>query len=205
MKKVKIKLLLIFSLLIVFTLIAVAFDYKEKGENDIKLPSVAFKTQTTLEDAFKKRKTERIFASKPLSYELISNLLWSADGINRPDGKKTAPSALNRQEISLYVVLAAGTYLYDAKDNILRFVSSENANSKAPLVIAYVADLIKQPDEKYALVDCGFIGQNVYLFSAANNLNTVFKGSFDRKLYTKILKLDADKKVLFIQEVGFKP
>src|ERR1039458_6848427 len=68
-----------------------------------------------LMQVLKERKSVRDFGGEPLSRQTISNLLWAAWGINREDGRRTAPSASNRQEIDVYVVMADGAYLYDAQ------------------------------------------------------------------------------------------
>ncbi|KAA6310043.1 hypothetical protein EZS27_038583, partial [termite gut metagenome] len=73
--------------------------------------------------AFSDRKSTREYASKELSVADLSDLLWAANGINRPDGKRTAPSAMDRRDVDIYVVLPAGTYLYDAKGHKLDLVA----------------------------------------------------------------------------------
>ena len=65
------------------------------------------------------RKSTREFGPGTLSPQTLSNLLWAAFGINRPDGRRTAPSAMNWQEVSIYVATPEGVYIYDAKDNVL--------------------------------------------------------------------------------------
>ena len=168
---------------------------------DIELPKPQMSGGMPLADALAQRKTIRKWSEKPLSAELLSNLLWSAWGVSRPDGRRTAPSALNRQEITLYAALPTGVYRYDATAHKLIEVSTEKFGD-APLTVIFAADLNKQP-EKYALVDSGFIGQNIYLFCAANQLATVFRGSFDAAAIEKILDLDEGNKVLFVQAVGY--
>ena len=55
--------------------------------------------------ALSDRRSDREYANKELSLQDLSDLLWAANGINRPDGKRTAPSALNKQDIDIYVIL----------------------------------------------------------------------------------------------------
>ena len=66
-----------------------------------------------------KRSSSREFAPDPLPVSVLSNLLWAAFGINRPDGRRTAPSASNRQEIDIYVAAPDSLYLFDAKAQAL--------------------------------------------------------------------------------------
>ena len=82
----------------------------------IKLPQPQTEGGMPLMEALKNRKTSRSYSSKELPDQVLSNLLWAAFGINRPDGKRTAPSAMNWQEIDIYVSMAKGLYLYNAKD-----------------------------------------------------------------------------------------
>ena len=171
---------------------------------DIELPKPETSGGMPLMEALAKRRTERRFSPEPLSAGELSNLLWAAAGVNRPDGRLTAPTALNRQEIVLYVQLADGVFRYDAAANKLIRISTEKAEipGGAPVAIIMVADFNRQPARQYALVDCGFIGQNVYLFAASNGLATVFRGSFDKESLTRVLKLDQKHEVLFVQVVG---
>ena len=132
---------------------------------DIALPEPATTGGMPLMEALAKRRSERAISNAPLSPAEISNLLWAANGISRKDGRRTAPTAMNRQELSLYVVMPNGAYFYDAKKNELEEIYSgrcEVANNAA-LMIVIVADLNRQKRE-FAAVDSGFIGQNIYLF-----------------------------------------
>jgi SagB-type dehydrogenase family enzyme len=172
-----------------------------------------------LMQALKDRHTTREFSSEKLSPQVLSNLLWAAFGINRPDtGKRTAPSAMNRQEIDVYVATADGLYIYDAKGNKLDPVLAEDVRGAtgtqpfvkdAPLDLVYVADFAKMgksSDEDknfYAAADAGFIAQNVYLFCASEGLAVVVRGSVDRAALAKVMKLRPDQKILLGQTVGY--
>ena len=103
-----------------------------------------------LMQSLKDRSTSRSFSSDKLPVQVLSNLLWAAFGINRPDsGKRTAPSAMNSQEIDIYVAAADGLYVYDAKIQLMRQVLSEDIRAltgrqpfvaEAPMNLIYVAD-----------------------------------------------------------------
>lgn len=172
-----------------------------------------------LMQAFKERMTSRSFSSEKLPVQTLSNLLWAAFGINRPDsGKRTAPSALNWQEIDIYVAIPEGLYLYDAKKHSLIPVLKEDIRSltgrqpfvkEAPVNFIYVADLSKtgtagkEERELYTAVDTGFISQNVYLFCASEGLATVVRGLIDREKLAKTMKLRPDQKIIVAQTVGY--
>ncbi len=184
----------------------------------ISLPSPQTDGGKPLMQALKDRHTAREFSSEKLSPQVLSNLLWAAFGINRPDtGKRTAPSAMNRQEIDVNLVTADGPHIYDAKRNKLDPVLAEDVRGAtgpqpfvkdAPLDLVYVADFAKMgkgSDEDknfYAAADAGFIAQNVYLFCASEGLGVVVRGSVDRAALAKVMKLRPDQKILLGQTVG---
>jgi SagB-type dehydrogenase family enzyme len=188
---------------------------------DLK-PVVLSKPDTTggkpLMEVLKNRKSTRAFGTEKLSQQVISNLLWAAFGVNRPDGHRTAPSAMNWQEIDIYVVMEEGTYLYDAKNNTLVPVLKKDIRDKtgtqpfvkdAPLNLVYVADesrIKKMGGEDQTIfigADAGFIAQNVYLFCASEGLVTVVRGSVDKPAFAKALNLRAGQKIILAQTVGY--
>lgn len=172
-----------------------------------------------LMQVLQKRSTSRDFSPDQLPPQVLSNLLWAAYGINRPEsGKRTVPSALNWQEIDLYVSMAGGLYLYDAKTNRLEPIVNEDIRSltgkqsfvkTAPVNLIIVADFSRmgksatEEKDAYAHADAAFIGQNVYLFCASEGLSTVFRASIDKPALAKAMKLREDQKILFSQTVGY--
>ena len=169
-----------------------------------------------LMQVLKERKTTREFAADKLPPQLLSNLLWAAFGVNRPDGRRTAPSAMNWQEMDIYLATSDGLFLYDAKGNRLETVLVQDIRAAtgtqlfvatAPLDLVYVADLSKAgsgPDaEFYTAADAGFIAQNVYLLCASEGLATVVRGSIDRVALAKAMKLRPEQKIILAQTVGY--
>ncbi len=172
-----------------------------------------------LMQVLQKRSTSREFSPDELPPQVLSNLLWAAYGINRPEtGKRTVPSAMNCQEIDLYVSMASGIYLYDARTNRLEPILNEDIRSltgkqsfvkTAPVNLIMVADFNRmgnyssEKKEAYAHADAAFIGQNVYLFCASEGLATVFRASIDKPALAKAMKLREDQKILFSQTVGY--
>jgi len=167
--------------------------------------------------ALAKRQSGRSFSGRPLPEQMLSNLLWAADGVNRPaTGYRTAPSARNRQEIDLYVVMEKGSWRYDAKAHKLvpaadgdlrKLAGTQDFVATAPLNLVYVEDTDKSgtgPDAAvWAGVAVGAISQNVYLFCASEGLSTVVRGSVDRTALAKALGLKANQKIVLAQTVGF--
>jgi SagB-type dehydrogenase family enzyme len=188
---------------------------------DISLPAPRMEGGKPLMQALKERQTARDFGAKKLPVQVLSDLLWAAFGVNRPDsGKRTAPSARNWQEMEIYVILEDGAYLYDPLANRLRGIvkgdlrkmaGTQDFVVTAPLNLVYVADTAKmkgastEDQSLYAGADTGFIGQNVYLFCASEGLATVVRGSVDRKALAVALKLPEQKRITLAQTVGYPP
>ncbi|MDR0961613.1 MAG: SagB/ThcOx family dehydrogenase [Mediterranea sp.] len=174
---------------------------------DINLPQPQKTGGMPLMDALSKRATTREFSAEALDNQTLSNLLWAAWGFNRAD-KRTAPSAMNRQELSLYVILESGAYLYDAKNNKLMLVNQgdfrkaagqQDFVATAPLNVIFVEDTSLKG---WAQLDAGFISQNIYLYCASTNLATVVRGMFDANELTAALKLGENQKPILTQTVG---
>ena len=172
-----------------------------------------------LMQVLKDRKSSREFSSEKLPLQMLSNMLWAAFGINRPDsGKRTAPSARNWQEIDIYVATSEVLYLYDAKAHLLIPILAEDVRvmtglqsfvKDAPVNLIYVADFSKtgtatnEEKEFYSAADTGFISQNVYLYCASEGLATVVRGHIGRPALAKVMKLRPDQKVILAQSVGY--
>jgi nitroreductase len=178
----------------------------------IELPKPQIVGGMPLMQALARRQTTREFLDKPLPLQALSNLLWAAFGVNRPRDVKaglgrTAPSAMNKQEVELYVALANGVYVYEAEPNRLRPVVAGDVRGKINPEAAHAAvSLVYVADAKldYAQVDTGFIGQNVYLFAASEGLNAWFY-AFHGQDTAGFLKLGEGRKALYGQSVGFPP
>ena len=172
-----------------------------------------------LMQVLKDRKSSRAFSTKKLPERVLGNLLWAAFGINRPDnGHRTAPSAVNWQEIDIYAATADGLYLYEAKGHTLQPVFAGDIRAEtgkqpfvkdAPVELIYVADYSRMgkgaEEEKnvYSAADTGFISENVYLFCASEGWATVVRGAVDKAALAKAMKLRPDQKIILAQTVGY--
>ena len=141
--------------------------------------------------ALKNRKSTREFSTKELSLKDLSDLCWAANGINRPEsGKRTAPSAMNKQDIKVYVCTADGSYLYNPQKNTLEPVSSGDIRPlKAPVCLILVSDT----SSDWGAMDAGIVSQNISLFCAGTGMATVPRGSMDKAALKKALKLTGDQ------------
>ncbi len=188
----------------------------------IKLPSPQMEGGKPLMQTLKARQTSREFGSEgKLPLQVLSNLLWAADGVNRPDGKRTAPSAVNWQNIDIYVATSEGLYLYDAAQHALTVILTDDVRAatgqqdfvkSVPLNLVYVADYARTKTVKgisnentdlWSAAEAGFVAQNVYLFCASEGLATVVRGMFDRNALGRVLKLRQDQKIILTQSVGY--
>jgi SagB-type dehydrogenase family enzyme len=197
--------------------VLVVFPLLAQTPGAVSLPKPETQGGKPLMQALAERKSEREFASRDLSPQVLSNLLWAAFGINRPDGRRTAPSAMNRQTIDVYVLKADGAYVYDAAKNRLLPVSAADLRSaagtqafvgQAPLNLVYVSDYSKMGNSSdfdkatFAGAETGFIGQNVYLYCASEGLATVIRASIDKAPLAKALKLRPEQHIVLAQTVG---
>jgi nitroreductase len=185
----------------------------------IKLPAPKTDGGMPLMQALKARHSEREFSARPIPPQVLSNLLWAAWGINRPDGHRTAPSASNKQEIEIYVTLPDGAYVWDAKANTLNPVAAGDLRgatgtqpfpATAALNLVYVADTSKAgrpaTDPQQAInvgADAGAIVQNVYLFCASEGLASVVRASVPKDSLARQLKLGDTQLIVLAQSVGY--
>jgi nitroreductase len=193
------------KLLLVFIL----FPFCLNAQN-IKLPTPVREGGKPLMEALNHRRSSRSFVGKELSPQMLSNLLWAAFGYNRAD-KRTAPSALNKQSIEIYVATPHGIYLYAPKQNELQLKVKGDYRKQtgiqpfvgtAYMELIYISKTIPVNTEMlYA--DCGFIAQNVYLFCASEKLGTVVRGSVPKEELVKILGLSNKNQILLCQTVGY--
>lgn len=168
--------------------------------------------------ALSDRHSDREYAAKELSLQDLSDLLWAANGINRPDGKRTAPSALNKQDIDIYVIMKEGAYLYDAKANSLQPVTKgdhrgavaggQDFVKSAPACLVLVSDLsrfgnVADHTKLMAAVDAGIVCQNINVFCASAGLATVPRASMDQAALKQILKLTDNQLPIMNNPVGY--
>jgi len=204
------------GILFVFMLSCSLSSYAE-GPASIQLPNPQKEGGKPLMAALNARMSTKTFNGEKLPMQTLSNLLWAAFGINRPDGRRTAPSAKNWQETEIYVATADGVYLWDAKKNTLETILTKDIRAitgnqeyvkDASVVLIYVSDYVKVNAgemDKQILVgaDTGMIAENVYLFCASEGLATVVRANIDINALGKELKLRPDQKIILDQCVGY--
>lgn len=184
----------------------------------IRLPVPNTTGGRPLMQVLNERRSIRSFSDRALSDTTLSNLLWAGFGVNRPDGRRTAPSARNRQEITIYLFKQEGVFLYQAAENALQRISTQDLRTltgsqdfvaTAPLNLLYVADMAKldgtsfEEAALYIGADCGLIAENVYLYCTSEGLGTVVRGMVNRTAIADTLKLPANQRIVLSQTVGY--
>lgn len=171
--------------------------------------------------ALSDRHSEREFAARQLSGQDLSDLLWAANGINRQDGKRTAASALNKQDIDIYVLMRDGAYLYDYKSHLLKPVAEgdhrpliggkQASVNEAPVCLLMISDISRfgqvgtpQLRERFGALDAGLVSQNISLFCSGCGLVTVPRASMDVKGLKRVLKLSDSQIPMINHPVGYK-
>ncbi len=184
----------------------------------VPLPKPHLDGGMPLMQALKARRSTREFSTAKLPPQVLSDLLWAAFGINRPEiDHRTAPSTMNAQVLDLYLATADGLYLYNAKRHALKPVLAEDLRAKttgqpafreAPVALILVADMPRlskaKPEDRdfYATIDAGFISQNIYLFCASEGLATVVH-DLDRPTLARAMQLKPEQKIVIAQAVGY--
>lgn len=187
---------------------------------NFQLPQPGPGGDMTLTQALKNRRTVREYELRELNQSELASLLWAACGVNRADGRRTAPTGRNVQDIDVYVMLPTGVYRYLAQQNQLELVNAGDHRAAAgkqafaataPVNLFYVQDLARamNADEKntarHGGIHAGAIMQNVYLFCAANGFGTVARDMLDREKLAAVLKLDSTQRIILGQSVGALP
>jgi SagB-type dehydrogenase family enzyme len=190
-----------------------------QGLQVIKLNAPDKKRGSAVMKALADRHSDREFSPKEIGLQDLSDLLWAANGVNRPDGKRTAPSAMNKQEIDVYAVCADGAYLYDAQSHSLKPVAEgdhraavagrQDFAKTAPVSLVMVVNLEKLGDpaseqtKLMGAVDAGNVSQNINLFCAGAGLSTVPRATMDKAELKKVLKLTDSQLPLMNNPVGY--
>jgi len=171
--------------------------------------------------ALELRASYREFADTPLSLQELSDLLWAANGINRPEKSgRTAPSAMNAQDVDIYVLTSEGAYFYDFKQHTLNPVAAGDHRNlvagrqvsvaAAPVILIMVSDLARFRGEdenqkmKTACIDVGTVSQNIALFCSGTGLVTVPRMGMDQEGLRKVLQLKESQRLILNNPVGHR-
>jgi SagB-type dehydrogenase family enzyme len=201
---------------------AAAISFAQLSGQKIELPKPNLDKGHSIMKSLSLRKSgvpQDFQKTKDLSLAEISDLLWAANGVNRPgEGKRTAPSAMNSQEIDVYILAKTGAYFYDAKTHSLNLVAKEDLRAlgaggqavfaDAPLYVILVADVSKfahgddAGKQKLGALDAGIVSQNISLFCSGTGLVTRVRANMDSQGLSKALKLTASQIPMLNHPIG---
>ena len=191
------------------------------AQDKVTLPAPTKIGGMPLMEALNARHSVRKFKTEAIPEQQLGDLLWASFGFNRAN-MRTAPSALNKQGVELYVVKADGAWLYEPLEHALLKISNDDLRDKtaamkqqafavkAPLTIVFVFDTNvipaisgRKPNVmEWAKLDTGFAAQNVYLACASMGLGTCARGSFKHDDLAPVLKLAEGKVVTLCMPIG---
>jgi nitroreductase len=171
----------------------------------------------SLGDALQQRRSMRSFSEQEISMQTLSTILWAACGVSDPKtGKITAPSAINMQDIKVYVCSKDGVCLYNAKANTLTKVSGKDLREaiagkmqpfakEAPisLVLVSTKDSDRFPNDKYGAMDAGYVSQNIYLACTALGMKTVARAMMDYDTLKQELNLPETSYLELNHPIGY--
>lgn len=178
----------------IFTLALTASCMLSCAQETINLPAPSNGSEydMSLMQALQQRRSERSYADTELSSQQLSTILWAACGISdEKTGKITAPSAMNKQDITIYVCREDGAWQYDNKSNSLTKVSGKDLRgavasrqafaATAPVSIVIVSDQSKYGAKalEFGAMSAGYVSQNIYLACTAMGLYTVARATMD--------------------------
>ncbi|MCL1937958.1 MAG: SagB/ThcOx family dehydrogenase [Candidatus Azobacteroides sp.] len=185
----------------------------------IKLNEPSKERGSNIMEALANRHSTREFSPEKLNLQDLSDLLWAADGVNRPDGRRTAATARNNQDIDVYVIMEEGAYLYDAKVHELQPVAegdyrnliadTQASIQEAPVCLLIVSDLSRftganeDVQKQWGAIDAGIVSQNIMLFASACGFVTVPRAYMKKDELKEVLHLSDTQVPMLNNPVGY--
>ncbi len=173
-KKFFVSLFCFFAILSIYP----AFVFANEVAQDVRsieLPAPDKAGSVSLMKALAERKSSRNLSNEAVSLQDLSNILWAAWGMNREDGKRTIPTGMNKQKVSLYFADAAGVWIYDAQKHMVHKIIGDDLRaelSNVGLTLAFAVE-----DGKWGDMHVGSMYQNVGLYCASVGLGNVVRNS----------------------------
>ena len=202
-----------------------------QGAEAVKLPPPVYQGAVSVAEALKARRTVRRFASRPLALAQVGQIMWAADGLSDPRGRRTAPSAGATYPLELYLVvgeqgvtgLAPGVYRYlvsehalsptvkgDLRAPVARASLHQSWMAEAPVMVVMAAEYRRctarygERGVMYTHMESGHVGQNVFLMAETLGLGAGIVGAFEDQGLAQALKLPQDQVPLLVMPVGYK-
>jgi SagB-type dehydrogenase family enzyme len=204
---------------VIVTMLLLATAVNAQNLKPIKLNSPNRERGSSIMKALSDRHSEREFSKEKLSLQDLSDLLWAANGINRADGRRTAATARNNQDIDVYAIMEEGAYIYDAKAHELKPVTEGDHRSliadrqvsiiDAPVSLLIVSDLSRftgadpELQKQWGAFDAGIVSQNIMLFASGCGFVTVPRAFMKKDELKKVLKLSESQAPMLNNPVGY--
>lgn len=189
-----------------------------KAQNPVQLPQPEIgKLSMSLGKVLSTRRSYREYQKgKEVDLQTLSTILWAACGVSDPaSGKITAPSAINMQDIKVYVCTSQGVSLYHPQSNTLQPVSDKNlldalATSQqfvkdAPYTLLLVSDQSAggRKNERFGDMDAGYVSQNIYLACTALGMRTVARAMMNQEVLRQELNLPEGISIELNHPIGY--
>ncbi|MDR2651452.1 MAG: nitroreductase family protein [Prevotellaceae bacterium] len=207
------------KLSIIATMLLVTVFVSAQSLAPIKLNEPDKDRGTSVMKALNDRHSTREFSTEKLSLQDLSDLLWATNGINRPDGRRTAATARNNQDIDVYAIMEEGAYFYDAKNNELTPVAEGDYRAliadrqvsvkDAPVSLLVVSDISRftgldvETQKQWGALDAGIVSQNIMIFASGCGLVTVPRVYMNKDELKKVLKLTETQIPMINNPVGY--
>ncbi len=189
---------------VLFTFLGVFFSVNVYANEVRKLPTPD-KTSEIMK-LIESRKSSREYSNEKINIQTLSEILWSAFGINER-GTRTIPTAKNEQNMKVYVIYDNSTWMYDAKensllkindDNMMEHIAKQDFVKDAPINLIYTGS-----DKDYSYLHAGAAVQNVHLYAVSKGLNTIVRGYIDKEGLKNKLNLEMNEFVIINQVIGY--
>jgi SagB-type dehydrogenase family enzyme len=202
-----------------------------RRERQMNLPKPRLTGDVSVEQAIKHRRTIRSYLSKSLTLEQLSQIFWAAQGITEDRGyKRSAPSGGALYPMDIYAIvgdngvqgLKAGIYHYDPhnhsavlivegdfRKDVARTALSQMWMASAPLNLVITSEYRRitrkygARGERYAMIEAGHIGQNIFLQAEALGLRAGIVGAFHDDDIIRVMNIARSHEPLIILPVGY--
>ena len=184
----------------------------------VSLPAPQIENGPAVLGIMAQRQSAAAFDSRALADQDLANLLWGAMGQNRENGKLTAPSASNKQEVRLFVFTENGVSEYLPHGHELKKVvdgdhrdlvaAHQDFVKTAPVSIVLVMDMDKfggtEPRQvSIATVDAGIVCENINVTAAGLGLAARPRGSMKSEAISELLGLNANQIPIMNNVIGY--
>ena len=201
------------------TIVLAGMSVGMMAQDVIQLPAPDKQVDMSLYTALQRRHSVRTYQQREVTDATLAQVLWAACGYNREAEKKiTAASAINAQDVVVFVVRKEGAYRFSPDNNTLRNVSSQDlrpvvagrqtAVASAPGMLVLASDQSKfggrESGQRLGLLDAGYVSQNIYLACTALGLGTVARATMESEQLAKEMQLGEEFMLTLNHPIGWE-